>query len=106
MAGHPLGKIAATTKFLPPLPIDADLWQAVASFLKLSPQHARLVELILRGLNDKEMADAMGIHKSTLRTYFDRIAVRTGARGRTAILRKVLSVSHQVERSRPCPHQC
>jgi DNA-binding NarL/FixJ family response regulator len=81
---------------LPALPLDSKLWQSVAASLELSPQLARAVEFLLRGLCNKQIAGAMNITESTLETYFDRIGVRTGARGRTAILRLVLQVSHQI----------
>lgn len=83
-------------KIPPELPIDPDLWRAVACQMELSPQHAHVVELILRGLSDKQITEAMGIHQSTLRTYLERIAARTGATGRVGILRMVLAVSHRV----------
>lgn len=81
---------------LPPLPISEVLLKKVVDAMQLSPQHARVVELVLRGLCDKQISEIMGIHKSTLRTYFDRIAARTGAMGRIAIFQKVLAVSHQI----------
>ena len=46
---------------VPPLPFDAKLWQRVAASLDLSPQHTRAVGLLLRGLCNKQIADAMGI---------------------------------------------
>lgn len=49
----------------------------------------------MRGLCNKQIAEEMNIAESTLQTYFDRVALRTGARGRTAILRLVLQVSHE-----------
>ena len=91
-----LNSTIPTADSLPPLPIELALWRAVAVSLGLSPQHTRVVELVLRGMCDKQIADAMGIHKSTLRTYFDRIAVRIGCHGRIGIMQKVLTVSHQV----------
>jgi DNA-binding CsgD family transcriptional regulator len=81
---------------LPPLPIDAGLWEAVAKAMRLSPQLARAVELVLRDMSDEQIARAMDISESTLRTYFDRIALRTGARRRSGIFRTVLSISHQI----------
>jgi len=81
---------------LPPLPIDEQLWEAVIEALELSSQHTKVVELVLRGLSDKQIAQVMDIHRSTLRAYMTRIAVRTGANGRLAIMQKVLTVSHQV----------
>jgi DNA-binding NarL/FixJ family response regulator len=81
---------------LPSLPLDGDLWLAVANSLHLSPQLARAVEHLLRGLCNKQIADAMGISESTLETYFERIGARTGARGRTAIFRLILQLSHEL----------
>jgi DNA-binding CsgD family transcriptional regulator len=95
MAGPPLRK-PQPQSVLPPLPIDADLWERVIEATGLSPQLARAVELVLRDLSDAEIAREMGIAESTLRTYFDRIALRIGARRRSGIFRAVLSVSHQV----------
>jgi DNA-binding NarL/FixJ family response regulator len=63
--------------------------------MKLSGQHAVIVEYVLRGMSDKQIETAMGICHSTLRTYFDRIAFRSGMRGRSAILRRVLAVSQE-----------
>ncbi len=33
----------------PPLPLSPDHWQAIVDTMQLSPQEARVVELILRG---------------------------------------------------------
>ena len=88
----------AILKNVPELPIAADLWLAVAREMELSPQHAHVVELVLRGLSDKQITEAMGIHQSTLRTYFERISARSGANGRVGILRMVLALSHKVRR--------
>ena len=96
MAERTLRKSTNLPPSLPPLPIEPGLWRAVADALNLSPQHTRVVELVLRGMCDKQIAAAMRIHKSTLRTYFDRIHLRTGAHGRVGIMQKVLAVSHQV----------
>jgi DNA-binding NarL/FixJ family response regulator len=96
MADRSSRKPGNHSETLPPLPIDVALWQRVAKAMRLSPQHARVVECVLRGLCDQQIADHLHIHKSTLRTYFDRISLRTGAHGRLAILRHVLTVSHQL----------
>lgn len=79
-----------------PLPLDAKLWHRVATALGLSRQHTRAVELLLRGLCNKQIADEMSIAESTLETYFNRIGVSTGARGRTAIFYLVLRLSHEL----------
>jgi len=87
---------------LPPLPIPDDLWRRVAASMKLSRQHALVVENVLRGMSDKQIESVMEIRRSTLRTYFERIAYRTGLRGRSAILRHILTLSHQIT-AQGCP---
>ena len=89
---------------LPPLPISVDLWHKIAASMQLTGQHRCVVEYVLRGMSDKQIELAMGICHSTLRTYFDRIAFRNGPRGRSAILRHVLGLSHQLTAS--CPPEC
>jgi DNA-binding NarL/FixJ family response regulator len=81
--------------------LDVKLWHQVANSLHLSPQHTRLVELLLRGLCNKQIATSMGISESTLETYLNRIAAYTGARSRVAIVCLVLRVSHELRDEQP-----
>ena len=61
------------------LPMDEATWQSISDELQLSPQQTRIVELILCGYQDKEIADELALSVPTIRTYlkrtFDRIAV-------------------------------
>ena len=88
----------------PPLPLDDGHWRAIVHAMQLSPQQAKIVELVLRGLCDKQIAVAMGISEPTIRTYLQRISERTQTRGRMALAMRVLAVSHQVNRE-PKRHQ-
>jgi len=83
-------------KSLPPLPLDADHWQAVCKAMRLSPRQATLVELILRDLGAKNISAVMCIDESTIKTYRQRIFARTGARTRMQLAMHVMAVSHQV----------
>jgi len=80
----------------PPLPLAADHWQAVVEIMGLSAQQARITELILRDLSDKQIALVLGISESTVETHKERIRYRTGARGRMQLAMQVLAISHQV----------
>jgi DNA-binding NarL/FixJ family response regulator len=80
----------------PSLPLDDDHWQAIVASMQLSPQQARIVELVLRGMGDRQIAAAMEIGEPTIRTYLQRIFRRTNARGRMELAMRVLAVSHQV----------
>lgn len=59
--------------------MNAATWQAIADELQLSPQQTRIVELILCGYQDKEIAAELSLSVATIRTYlkrtFDRVAV-------------------------------
>jgi DNA-binding NarL/FixJ family response regulator len=91
-------------EIFPPLPLDDGHWLAVVKAMRFSPQQAKLVELVLRGLCDKQIAAAMGIGEPTIRTYLQRIAERTQTRGRMELAMRVLAVSHEVEHE-PKRHQ-
>jgi DNA-binding CsgD family transcriptional regulator len=84
---------------VPPLPLHRDHWQAIYLALRLSPKQAQVVELVLRGLCDKQIAQTMGIGEPTVRTYLDRISARTRTHGRMELAMKVLAVSHEVVRA-------
>ncbi len=81
-----------------PLPLEADLWESVVQAMKLSSRQARIVELILRDLSDKQIALVLGISESTIETHKERIRLRTGARGRMQLAMQVLAVSHQIRK--------
>lgn len=72
-----------------PFPFDASTWAGVVSALGLAPQEARAVECILRGMCDKQVAAALGIGFSTLRTYLRRIFDRLGVEDRVQLVLRV-----------------
>ena len=80
----------------PALPMDADVWQEVASSLTLSPQQQRIVELILQGRQDKEIAAALGLSVPTVRTYLKRVFDRTGANDRLDLVLRIFSIAQRV----------
>jgi DNA-binding CsgD family transcriptional regulator len=82
---------------VPPLPIGAQHWGAIIEALELSPQQARVLELTLRGMSDKQIAATLGISEPTLRTYLSRISARTRTRGRMELAMRVWAVSREVD---------
>ena len=64
-------------------------WESVVSRLDLSVQQARIVELILKGRADKQIAREMALSVPTVRTYLSRIFQRTGCTDRLALVVKV-----------------
>jgi len=86
----------------PPLPLDDDHWLGIVRAMRLSPQQAKIAELVLRGMCDKQIAAAMGISEPTIRTYLQRIFARTQTHGRMELAMRVLAVSHQVDHEARC----
>lgn len=58
---------------LPPLPFSESLWHRIAEKLRFSPQQKRIVELILRKQQDKEIAARINLQVPTVRTYLRRV---------------------------------
>ena len=81
---------------LPPLPLDEILWQEIATQLALSPQQARIVELILRGQRDKEIAETLGLSFSTVRTYLQRIFQRSNVTDRVGLVLHIFALSQEL----------
>jgi DNA-binding NarL/FixJ family response regulator len=85
---------------MPPLPMTDGQWDRLATTLKLSPQQKRIVELILRNRCDKQIASAMQIKKSTIRTYITRVFQRLGVADRHELILLLFAMSHGI-----CPYQ-
>jgi len=79
---------------LPPLPMPADKFTLIVKQMDLSPQQARVVELILRNCGDKEIAAEMQLQVSTVRTYIGRLFDRLGVENRLALVLKIFALLH------------
>jgi DNA-binding NarL/FixJ family response regulator len=80
-------------------------WDACVVALKLSPRQAGIVQLILRGKKDKEIAIEMGLSKHTVRTYLKRIFDRFDVSDRTTLVLHVLSNHRATCPHDDCPHK-
>lgn len=79
---------------LPPLPFGERVWRGVLDTLAPAPQEARVLELVMRGLRDKQLAEAMGIGLPTVRTYLTRMYRRVGVADRVELILRVVAISH------------
>jgi DNA-binding NarL/FixJ family response regulator len=77
------------------LPCDLQTWQKVAKLLALSPKQERIVELILQGKQDRQIAHQMSISVSTVRTYLTRIYGRIEVPDRVHLILRVFSMAHR-----------
>lgn len=71
-------------------PRDSAAWAATVERLGLSPQQARIIERIVGGMNDKQIALDLNIGVPTVRTYLTRAFERVGVRGRMPLAMRVL----------------
>ena len=72
-------------------------WSAAVASLRLSARHARIIELLLQGKKDKQIARELGLKMPTLRTYLSRLFARFETGDRVALMLHVLAVirAHQ-----------
>lgn len=88
----------------PGAPIDAATWSEVVAALQFSPQQARIVELILCGACDKQIAQCLSLSVDTVRTYLKRIDVRLGVSGRVELVVRVFTTALEIVERKRC-HQ-
>lgn len=71
--------------------------------LRLPPRQADIVRLILQGKQDKEIAAALGLRRSTIRTYLARIFARLGVSDRVQLILCICS-DHLKSKRQPTRH--
>jgi DNA-binding CsgD family transcriptional regulator len=81
---------------LQPLPLNDAHWHAVFEAMRLSPRQAEITKLVLQGATTRQIEIVVGIKGPTIKEQLNRIAVRTGTRGRMQLAMHVLCVSHEV----------
>ena len=77
--------------------MDAATWTQVVDLLELSPQQTRIVELLLYGLQDREIAAELDLTVPTIRTYLGRIYVRFNVNSRLTLVLHVFRVAMHVQ---------
>ncbi len=83
-------------------PIDSATWKETIATLALSPQQARIVELIICGDGDKQIAPRLGLSVDTVRTYLKRINARLGVHGRVELVVKVFATAIEITKRNEC----
>ena len=61
-------------------------WMLLAQELDLSPRQAEIVNNIMRAKSDKQIAQALGISQSTVRTHMTRLFEKFGLNDRVELL--------------------
>ena len=71
-----------------------------STFCGLSPQQAQILDLLLRGVGDENIAPTVGLRKSTVRADIAHLFRATRANNRTELAMQVLALAHQVKPTR------
>lgn len=80
------------------MPVDAEAWCRVAAEWRLSRQQIRIVELLLQGMRDKQIADELGLGVPTVRTYLARLFHRLQVADRVELILHVVAATREAER--------
>ncbi len=95
MARRSAKSAATRADGLPRFPLPDCVWDRVAQTLSFPPQEKQVVELLMSGLQDKEIAAEMCIGVPTLRTYLARIFNRAGVASRLQLVLRVFSLARE-----------
>lgn len=99
MARLKTNRLPAADKAGHTLPLATETWLAVASVLELSPQQRRIVELLLCGCRDKQIAHELGLSVPTVRTYLGRIFLKLGVQDRIELILRVFTTAQALTAS-------
>ncbi len=80
----------------PPMPMSPRLWQTVVRAARLSPRQARVTELVMRGLGDRQIAVVMGLSEPTVRTYLTRLFKRFHASSRMELAMRIMETALEI----------
>lgn len=75
------------------LPLHEKDWDRIADRLSLPPQEKRTVEFVLRGYQDIEIAEEMGLTISTVRNYLSRAYDSSQVKGRLNLVLKIFRMT-------------
>jgi DNA-binding NarL/FixJ family response regulator len=76
----------------PPSPLTPGEWQEVVHRLLLTPQQARVVEHLLAGRHDKQIALALDVSLPTVRTHLRRLSARIGVSDRVELVLRIFGI--------------
>lgn len=96
---------SASNDDLASLPIDDELWRQVIREMKLSPQQARIIELLLRKMKYKDIAQRTDLSVHTVRTYLQRVFLKHRVADRDELLIHIMTVTHRLMKRDPRPHK-
>lgn len=77
-----------------------DEWAQMVKDLKLSPRQSEVVDRIVAGMNDCEVAESLDMAVRTVREHLTHVFRRLGVRDRTQLIVRVFLQFRQADRGR------
>lgn len=77
--------------------MSAEEWDRIVTAMRLTPQQARVVLLILRGLRDKQIAGELNLSVSTVRTHLRQLFKANYISDRVELVLKVVAIRDQLQ---------
>lgn len=94
MPDDPVQANSTSSRILSAPLLNAEEWQRIINVFKLSPQQARIVEMILQGKKHKQIALELSLSESTVQTYLGRLFARLGVADRTEMILHIFALTH------------
>ncbi len=85
--------------------LDIDEWHPIIRSLGLSGRQGRIVELILQGKRDKQIAAELELSVHTIRTYMKRIFDKAGVDDRFELLLRIMAIRKSNCGQSRCPYK-
>ncbi len=95
-----LGRSNSTAKQSVPRLFSPSEWKGIVATLHLSPRQADVVELMLRGQRDKQIAESLGVRVSTVRMHLRHIFARLQVHDRMELAIRVFATLRQADKRR------
>jgi DNA-binding NarL/FixJ family response regulator len=80
----------------PPPQFTGDEWSRIVTALRLSPQQANIVGLIMQGRRDKQIARDLHLSPATVRTHLRGIFARLDVQDRVELVLRVFATSSKM----------
>jgi DNA-binding NarL/FixJ family response regulator len=80
-------------------------WRQAVRELGFSRQQARVIELVMRGKADKEIAAELSLSKHTVRTYLKRMFARLEVTDRNGLVLGIVAVGRLACPYAKCPYK-
>ena len=95
MGEEPMDRHTTSAASLTPPQFAPAEWAQIVHTLRLSPQQAKIVALILQGHRDKQIACDLGLSAATVRSHLRCIFARIDVRDRVELVLRVFATSEQ-----------